>query len=74
MKSMDIKESYWYTLQELKKTAKPTPTLCPVQMLMNSKGVIYCTDCPYLFHQKVKTKTHTTDIFTRTCTELSMLR
>ena len=26
MKSKDKKESYWYTLQELKKTAKPTPT------------------------------------------------
>ena len=73
---MNIKESFWYTLQELNKTIKlkPTPVLCQVQMLMNSKGVIYCTDCPYLFHQKVKTKTHTTDIFTRTCTELSMLR
>ena len=73
---MNIKESFWYTLQELNKTIKlkPTPVLCQMQMLMNSKGVVYCTDCPYLFHQKVKTKTHTTDISTRTCTGLSMLR
>ena len=74
MKSMDIKESFWYTLQELNKTAKPTPALCLVQMLMNSKGVIYCTDCPYMFHQKVETNTHTEYIFTRTCTGLSMLK
>ena len=74
MKSMDIKESYWYTLQELKKTAKPTPTLCPVQMLMNSKGVIYCTGCPYMFLQKVDTETHTASIFNCICKGISMLR
>ena len=76
MKSMNIKESFWYTLQELNKTIKlkPTPVLCQVQMLMNSKGVVYCTDCSYMFHQKVETKTHTANIFNCSCKGISMLR
>ena len=74
MKSIDIKESFWCTLQELNKTIKPTSTLCLVQMLMNSKGVVYCIDCPYMFHQKVETETHTASIFNCSCKGISMLR
>ena len=74
MKSMDIKESFWYTLQELNKTVKNTSTMCLGQMLMNSKGVIYCTDCPYMFHQKVETETHTATIFNCSCKGNLMLR
>lgn len=71
---MDIKESFWCALQELNKTIKPTSTLCPVQMLMNSKGVVYCIDCPYMFHQKVETEIHTASIFNCICKGISMLR
>ena len=74
MKSMDIKESFWYTLQELNKTIKPTSTLCVVQVLLNSRGAIYCTDCPYTFLQKVETETHTASIFNCICKGISMLR
>ena len=71
---MDIKESFWYTLQELNKTVKNTSTMCLGQMLMNSKGVIYCTDCPYMFHQKVETDTHTANIFNCVCKGILMLK
>ena len=74
MKSMDIKESFWCTLQELNKTIKPTSTLCSVQMLMNYKGMVYCSDCPYMFLQKVETETHTASIFNCICKGISMLR
>ena len=74
MKSMNIKESFWCTLQELNKTIKPTSTLCVGQILLNSRGVIYCTDCLYTFHKKIETETHTENIFNCICKGILMLR